>query len=635
MTLGLPTPEEIYLFHQGTLYKSYEMLGAHLAEINGLSGVRFAVWAPNAKAVSVVGDFNNFNDGAHPMQRVENSGIWILFIPGLKNGDLYKYHIETYDNGGFMKADPYAFYAECRPKSASRVYELAGYEWGDELWYKRKKELPVYEQPVNIYEVHLGSWQTKEDGAFYTYREMAERLVDYVVDMGYTHIQLLPVCEHPYDGSWGYQVTGYFAVTSRYGTPQDFMYFVDCCHRKGIGVILDWVAAHFCKDGHGLAWFDGTKLYEAEELQGWGTLRFDYGRPEVICFLISNAVFWFDMFHIDGLRVDAVASMLYLNYGMEHGQWQPNKYGGNGNLEAVALIKKMNEVVFSYFPEALMIAEESTEWPLVTRPTYAGGLGFNYKWNMGWMNDVLKYMSTDSLFRQWHHQLLTFSFLYAFSENFILPMSHDEVVHGKRSLIEKMPGDYWQKFANLRAFLGYMMTHPGKKLLFMGGEFAQFIEWRYYEALEWHLLDFEMHRRFHDFVKSLNHLYLTEEALWEKDHGWDGFEWIDCHNHQQSIIIFTRKAKEENDQLLILCNFTPQYYEEYRVGVPFAGQYREIFNSDLEKYGGSGKKNEGMLSAQEYFWHNRFFSLKIKVPPLAIILLKRVPEIKNDTSGEK
>jgi len=644
MTAGLPTAEEIYLFHQGTLYKSYQMLGAHAGREEGQPGARFTVWAPHAKEVSVVGDFNCFKSGAHPLRRIAGSGLWSLFVPGIKNGDLYKYHIETYDQGGFMKADPYAFYAECRPKSASRVFALEGYAWGDHKWQEAKKGKPVYERPVNIYEVHLGSWRTRGDGSFYTYRELALELVDYVAEMGYTHIQLMPVCEYPYDGSWGYQVTGYYAVTSRYGTPHDFMYFVDCCHQKGIGVILDWVAAHFCKDGHGLAWFDGTRLYEAEELPGWGTLRFDYGRPEVMSFLISNAVYWLEVFHIDGLRVDAVASMLYLNYGREDGQWQANRYGGDGNIEAIALLKRMNEVVFSYFPETLMIAEESSEWPLVTGPTYAGGLGFNYKWNMGWMNDVLKYMATDCLFRQWHHNLLTFSFLYAFSENFILPMSHDEVVHGKRSLIEKMPGDYWQKFANLRVFLGYMMTHPGKKLLFMGGEFAQFIEWRYYEALEWHLLDFEMHRKFQDYVRALNRFYLCEAALWQDDHSWRGFEWIDCHNERQSVIIFMRKTRAENqeqpvEELVVLCNFTPQYYEDYRIGMPSAGCYEEVFNSDRAEFGGSGQQNEELLYAGKVPWHNRQYSLKLKVPPLAIVMLKQAPEItteiKSEASGEK
>ncbi|PKM90938.1 MAG: 1,4-alpha-glucan branching enzyme [Firmicutes bacterium HGW-Firmicutes-12] len=619
MTLGFPTPHDIYLFHQGNLFKSYEMLGAQFREEDGKKGVRFSVWAPNAKEISVVGSFNNWNGKLHSLQRIKESGIWSLFIPNLQQGELYKYEIKTDYGTVLLKADPYAFYAECRPKSASVTYDLHEYIWGDQEWVNNDKT--VYDKPVNIYEVHLGSWKLKDDGTFYTYRELAHDLVEYVVEMGYTHIQLLPIMEHPYDGSWGYQITGYYAVTSRYGTPHDFMYFVDCCHQRGIGVILDWVPAHFCKDGHGLIDFDGTRLYEAEELQGWGTMRFDYGRPEVMSFLISNAFFWFDIFHVDGLRVDAVASMLYLNYGKEGG-WISNKYGGNGNLEAITLLKKLNEAVFLNFPKAMMIAEESTEWALVTGPTYAGGLGFNYKWNMGWMNDVLKYMEKETIYRSWHHNLLTFSFLYAFSENFILPMSHDEVVHGKRSLIEKMPGDYWQKFANLRVFLGYMMTHPGKKLLFMGGELAQFIEWRYYEALEWDLLSFEMHRRFQDYVKNLNRMYSAEKALWQQDHSWEGFEWIDCHNNSQSIIVFLRKSRNKAEQLLVLCNFTPQYYEGFRIGVPLDGTYQEIFNSDLGVYGGSDKKNSVLLAAENIPWHNQPYSLEIKVPPLAFVLFK-------------
>lgn len=622
MTTGSPTSHDIYLFHQGTLFKSYEMLGAHLKDEKGQKGVRFTVWAPNARSVSVVGSFNNWDKSRHPLQRQEESGIWSLFVPGIKEGELYKYHLLTPNGRELMKADPYAFYAETRPKSASIIYDLKGYNWGDAAWFAQKKA--AYQSPVNIYEVHLGSWKRKEDGSFYSFRELAHELVDYAAYMGYTHIQLLPVMEHPYDGSWGYQITGYYAVTSRFGTPRDFMYFVDRCHQKGLGVILDWVPAHFCRDGHGLIEFDGTPLYEAEELAGWGTLRFDYGRPEVQSFLISNAVFWFEKYHVDGLRVDAVASMLYLNYGKQEGQWCPNRYGGNGNLEAIALLKKMNEAVFSFFPDALMIAEESTEWPLVTRPTYLGGLGFNYKWNMGWMNDVLRYMEKDPIYRSWHHNLLTFSFLYAFSENFVLPMSHDEVVHGKKSLIEKMPGDYWQKFANLRTFLGYMMTHPGKKLLFMGGEFAQFIEWRFYESLEWHLLDFQMHRRFHNYVRDLNLLYLQEKCLWQLDHTWEGFEWIDCHNNSQSIIVFLRKSKDEKEWLVVICNFTPSYYESFRVGVPQEGDYRELFNSDEDIYGGSDKKNHGIHKADQIPWHNRPYSLQIKMPPLAFVLFKKI-----------
>lgn len=620
MTSAFPTDHDIYLFHQGNLFKSYQMLGAHFREEDGNKGIRFTVWAPNARAISVVGDFNSWNGNIHQMQRLNEAGVWSLFISGLGQGETYKYEIKTHYGTVLMKSDPYAFYAECRPKSASITYDLKKYVWNDAKWLTQKKS--AYEQPVNIYEVHLGSWKLKEDGSLYTYRELADELVEYAVEMGYTHIQLLPIMEHPYDGSWGYQITGYYAATSRYGTPDDFMYFIDCCHQRSIGVILDWVPAHFCRDGHGLFEFDGAKLYEAEELHGWGTMRFDYGRPEVKSFLISNAVFWFDIFHIDGLRVDAVASMLYLNYGKENGQWIPNKYGGNGNLEAVDLLKRLNEVVFSYFPNSLMIAEESTEWPFVTGPTHMGGLGFNYKWNMGWMNDVLKYMEKEPIHRKWHHNLLTFSFLYAFSENFILPMSHDEVVHGKRSLIDKMPGDYWQKFANLRVFLGYMMSHPGKKLLFMGGEFAQFIEWRFYEALEWHLLDFKMHSMFQYYVKSLNWIYRSHKSLWEQDHGWEGFEWIDCHNNSQSIIIFLRRSKDKKERLLVLCNFTPHYYEAFRIGVPTAGRYEEIFNSDMEDYGGSDKKNSATHESENIPWHNQPYSVEVKVSPLAFQLFK-------------
>ncbi|MDD2401056.1 MAG: 1,4-alpha-glucan branching protein GlgB [Clostridia bacterium] len=625
-----PTADEIYLFNQGNLFKSYEMLGAHIVEENGQNGVRFSVWAPNANEVRVIGDFNGWQGKLNSMKKIDKSGIWTSFIPNVKGGDNYKYEIVTNCGEVLHKADPYAFWAEVRPKSASCVFNINEYKWNDKKWNKgKKKEQDIYNKPQLIYEVNLLSWKRKEDGSLYNYRELADILVKYVVEMGYTHIELMPVCEHPFDGSWGYQITGYYAVTSRYGSPSDFMYFVDCCHQKGLGVILDWVPAHFCKDAHGLAQFDGTPLYESEEIKGWGTMKFDYGRPEVKSFLISNAVFWFDVFHIDGIRVDAVASMLYLDYAKEHGEWSPNQYGGNGDLNAIALIKQLNEVVFSYFPQALMIAEESTEWPLVTGPTYAGGLGFNFKWNMGWMNDSLSYMEKDPLFRSGVHNLLTFSFMYAFSENFILPLSHDEVVHGKRSLIEKMPGDYWQKFANLRNFFGYMISHPGKKLLFMGGEFAQFIEWRYYETLEWKLLDFEMHRKFKEYVKDLNRFYRKEKAFWELDQGWEGFQWIDCHNNQQSIIVFLRWSKSAQEFVVVLCNFTPQYYEDYRIGVPQEGTYKEIFNSDLEQYGGSGKRNEKKIVSEEVECHEQPFSLVITVPPLAYIVLKKVKEIGN------
>lgn len=630
-----PTPYEVYLFHQGNLFKSYEMLGACEGQENENTGVRFSVWAPNAAEVRVIGQFNDWQGYSTPMERIPESGLWTVFVPGAKNGDAYKYEILTSSGQILHKADPYAFWSELRPLSASRVFNLSGYQWGDQEWIeKRCKTEDIFNQPQLIYEVHLGSWKQKEDGSYYTYREMADILVDYVAQMGYTHIELMPVCEHPFDGSWGYQITGYYAVTSRYGNPHDFMYFVDRCHQKGIGVILDWVPAHFCKDAHGLANFDGRFLYEKEEIPGWGTMKFDYGRPEVQSFLISNAIFWFDVFHIDGLRVDAVASMLYLDYGKESGQWTPNQYGGNGDLNAIAFLKKLNEVCFSYFPNVLMIAEESTEWPLVTGPTYAGGLGFNYKWNMGWMNDCLEYMAKEPIHRKWHHNLLTFSFMYAFSENFILPLSHDEVVHGKKSLIDKMPGDYWQKFANLRTFFGYMIAHPGKKLLFMGGEFAQFIEWRYYEELEWKMLDFETHRRFHQYTRTLNWIYREEKAFWDLDQSWEGFQWVDCHNNVQSILVFVRWSKDKDNFVVVICNFTPHYYEDYRIGVPCAGVYREILNSDNPEFGGSGKLNPGELQTEEMTMHGQPYSLVIQMPPLACVYLKKEKEIKMRVLGE-
>ncbi|SMB94276.1 1,4-alpha-glucan branching enzyme [Desulfonispora thiosulfatigenes DSM 11270] len=465
--------------------------------------------------------------------------------------------------------------------------------------------------------------EKKKNGDTYNYRELAMHLVEYVKDMGYTHIELLPIMEHPFDGSWGYQITGYFSVTSRFGTPEDFKYFIDKCHQNDIGVILDWVPAHFCKDGHGLARFDGTNIYEKDENEQWGTLNFNYGTPEVVSFLISNAIFWLNEYHIDGLRVDAVASMLYLDYGNQS-KWQPNKYGGRENLEAIDFMKKLNEAVFKYFPNALMFAEESTEWPLVTRPTHIGGLGYNYKWNMGWMNDILKYMEMDPIHRKWHHNLLTFSFMYTFSENFLLPLSHDEVVHGKKSLIERMPGDYWKKFAGLRTLYAYMMSHPGKKLLFMGGEFGQFIEWRFYDELDWFLLDYDMHNKCQIYVRDLNKFYLKEKSLYEQDHNWSGFEWIDANNFNQSIIVLMRMAENNDDFLIVVCNFTPVFYEKYRIGVPVLGEYNEVFNSDKDIYGGSNQLNDGVLIADKEKWHNKPYSLELKVPPLACIFLRNI-----------
>nr|WP_245732197.1 1,4-alpha-glucan branching protein GlgB [Propionispora vibrioides] len=627
MNISLLTEENLYLFHEGSNFRSYQLLGAHLVEEDGVSGVRFAVWAPNAKEVRVVGDFNVWNGIYHVLQRVPQSGVWELFVPGLTKGDLYKFEIHTYSDSSFLKADPYAFYSQLRPDTASVVYDLSEYAWQDEAWQKAKRENQILEKPVVIYEVHLGSWRRTLENDWMTYRDIANQLVEYVVDMGYTHIELLPVAEHPLDASWGYQATGYYSVTSRYGRPEDFMYLIDLCHQKGIGVILDWVPGHFCKDSHGLRLFDGTCLYESDNPQRsenweWGTCNFDFGRPEVSSFLISNALFWLDEYHIDGLRVDAVANMLYLNYGKKEGEWSPNQYGEDGNLDAMQLLRRANQVIFAQHPGVLMIAEESTSWPMITWPTDKGGMGFNFKWNMGWMNDMLRYMALDPLSRKWHHSLVTFSLMYAFSENFILPLSHDEVVHLKKSLLDKMPGDYWQKFANLRAFYGYWMSHPGKKLLFMGGEFGQFVEWRDRHSLDWHLLEHDKHRQLQDYVRDLNHLYQTEKALWEIDFKWNGFQWIDCNDASQSVISFIRRGKDPEDFLIIVCNFTPVVREDYRIGVPEAGSYREIFNSDREGYGGSGQQNPANMEAQAIAWHNQPYSLALRIPPLATLYIK-------------
>lgn len=622
-------PDELELFHNGESYQSYNVMGAHIMEEDGVTGVRFTVWAPNAKRVSVVGDFNNWHGSSHVMERIREWGIWSLFIPGLEEGDLYKYEIETSNGEVFMKADPYAFFSEVRPATASRVYNLNKYVWKKHTYLRRKRPVPVYEKPVLIYEVHLGSWRRKENGDLLSYKELAEELVNYAADMGYTHIELLPLAEHPFDGSWGYQGTGYYSITSRYGTPEDFMYFVDKCHEKGLGVIVDWVPGHFCKDAHGLARFDGTPLFENEnplisENYKWGTLSFDFEKPEVRSFLISNAYFLFDVFHIDGIRVDAVANLLYLNFEKEDGRWIPNEYGGSENLHAIEFIKRLNEVIFKDFPNAIIAAEDSTTYPLVTRPLESGGLGFNYKWNMGWMNDTLRYMEMDPLFRSGSHNLLTFSFVYTFSENFILPLSHDEVVHGKSSLISKMYGDYWQKFASLRALYAYMMAHPGKKLLFMGGEFGQFIEWNYKSSLDWNLLEYDMHRNLHYYVKTLNNFYKKHRALWEVDHSWDGFTWINADDNTRSIVSFIRKGKKAGDMLIFICNFTPVVYEEYRVGVPLNCRYKEIFNSDLNIYGGSGVDNSVPLKAEGFECCGQPYSIVMKVPPYGAVFLKPI-----------
>lgn len=627
---------DLYLFHEGSLSRAYGMLGAHLvrdARSGEVRGVRFAVWAPNARQVSVVGSFNDWDGGRHPMRREpESAGVWSLFVPGLDEGAMYKYAIVAPDGESRLKADPYAFFSELRPRTASIVADLSGYRWQDAGWQSRQKAGSSFERPMSIYEVHLGSWKVKPDGSFLSYRELADELIDYAVDMGYTHIELLPLSEHPFDRSWGYQITGYYAVTSRYGTPRDFMYFVDRCHRKGIGVILDWVPGHFCKDAHGLRLFDGTPCYEyADPLKAekaeWGTLSFDYGRPEVVSFLISNALFWMDVYHIDGLRIDAVASMLYLNFGRSEDLVR-NQHGGPENLEAVAFLRKLNETVFALYPHALMMAEDSTDWPLVCAPTDRGGLGFNYKWNMGWMNDTLRYMKLEPEQRRHHHRLLTFSFMYAWSENYVLPLSHDEVVHGKKSLLDKMPGDYWSKFAGLRLLFGYMTAHPGKKLLFMGGEFGQFSEWKDLtgDQQDWPLLDYDMHRSMHRYVRDLNRLYAAEEALWQRDHHPSGFEWLDPDNHEQSVVSFIRRGTKKGDCVIAVFNFMPYSYTGFRIGVPRPGPYREIINSDDSVYGGSGHVNPGVLNASRKPWHYRHYSVEVSLPPLAMILIKPIKQ---------
>ena len=623
-----PSDFDLYLFHEGTLFESYRMLGAHHISEKGYEGVRFIVWAPNAAAVSVVGDFNGWETTRHEMEKIENSGLWIAFIQGLSEGEIYKYAVRSREGKVELKADPYGFYSELRPNTASVVHSLDTYEWDDRKWMSARAKNDVYHKAMMIYEVHLGSWRQKEDGEFYTYRELAPILTEYVIEHGFTHIELMPVMEHPFDGSWGYQVTGYYAATSRFGTPEDLMYLIDTCHQKGIGVIMDWVPAHFCKDIHGLGRFDGTPLFEsADPLRAerpvWGTYSFDFTKPEVHSFLISNAMFWMDKYHIDGLRVDAVSSMVYLNHDNPLPVKLENQFGGSENLEAAAFLKKLNETVFNKYPGILMMAEEATEWPKVTAPVNRGGLGFNYKWNMGWVNDVLTYMKLDVKDRPARHDLLTFSFFYAFSENYILPFSHDEVVHGKRSLLNKMPGDYWQKFANLRLLLGYYFTHPGKKLLFMGSELAQFDEWKFREEMDWMLLEFESHSLFLEYFKQLSAFYRETSALWRLDHETEGFEWIDADNREQSVITFMRKGKRKGDYAIVVCNFSSSSYHPYRIGVPSFGKYIEVFNSDSIGFGGSGKVNAQPVQSERISRHNQPYSMEITVPPLGMAIFMK------------
>jgi 1,4-alpha-glucan branching enzyme len=623
---------DVYLLAEGTHHRAYERLGAHCLTLDGIAGVAFAVWAPNARRVSVVGDFNMWDGRRHPMRHRHESGVWELFIPGVAPGALYKYEIRA-SNGAVLplKADPVAFFAERPPSTASIVYDLGAFDWGDQAWMQRRAATDTLSAPVSVYEVHLGSWRRRvEQGNRYlSYTELAAELVPYVQDMGFTHVELLPITEHPFDGSWGYQPTGMFAATSRFGTPDELRGLIDKFHAAGIGVILDWVPGHFPDDAHGLALFDGTHLYEhADPAEGrhidWNTLIYNYGRNEVANFLMSSAAFWLDRFHIDGLRVDAVASMLYRDYSRQPGQWVPNKFGGRENLEAVEFLRRFNALCYGEHPGIMTIAEESTAWPMVSRPVDVGGLGFGYKWNLGWMHDTLGYLGRDAIHRRYHHNELTFGFLYAFSENFVLTLSHDEVVHGKGSLIGKMAGDRWQKFANLRAYYVFMYASPGKKLLFMGGEFAQEREWNHQQSLDWHLLDDPMNAGVQRLVWDLNRLYRSQPALHQQDCVPEGFEWIDGSDEANSVLVFMRKARNPGDYVVVVCNFTPQVRREYRIGVPDGGSYAELVNSDSGAYGGSNVGNMGHIQAESTPWQGRPYSVNLVLPPLSVLILRPV-----------
>lgn len=613
----------VYLFHQGTAVKAYEIMGAHPASCNEKEGYFFRVWAPKAAKVSVVGDFNQWDGAGFEMERITPQGLWQLFVSDIGEYSAYKYLIEDVKGNAFAKSDPYGFHMETRPGTASKTCNIDHYKWKDSRWMRSLNTRSPYDSPMNIYEVHLGSWKKYQDGNYFDYHKLAEELIPYIKEMGYTHLELMPVSEYPFDGSWGYQVMGYYAPTSRYGAPEGFMHFVDTCHQAGIAVILDWVPGHFPKDSDGLSCFDGSNCYEyddplKDEHKEWGTKIFDWGKNEVRSFLISNAMFWLEKYHIDGLRVDAVASMLYLDYGRKNGEWRPNAKGGRENLEAVSFLQDLNKAVFQYYPNALMIAEESTAWPMVTKPVHVGGLGFNFKWNMGWMNDTLQYIKTDPLFRKGSHNHLTFPLTYFFSENYILPLSHDEVVHGKCSLINKMPGEYEAKFANLRTYLTYMMAHPGKKLLFMGGEIAQFIEWDYKKELDWNLLDFEMHRKFQTFIKELNHFYQKSSELWEQDDNWDGFQWINPDDSDHNILTF-RRIDKKGRSLIAACNFSPIDRNDYRIGVPKTGIYKAVFHSGLQKYGGSCEEAPQKTKADSKPHNGYEYSLKVDLPGLSTI----------------
>ncbi len=632
--VSLLTENDVCLFKQGNHFRLYEKLGSRVLQKDGEEGVYFAVWAPNAQSVSVVGDFNGWNDTSHKLApRWDSSGVWEGFIPKLSQGTLYKYCIVSNHNDyRMLKKDPFAFYCEVPPCTASIVQGI-DYRWDDDSWMKERQRYNNLESPISIYEIHFGSWRRvpEENNRSLNYREMAQQLVPYVKDMGFTHVEFMPLLDHPFTGSWGYQVVGYFSPSSFYGNPQDLMYLIDHLHQNGIGVILDWVPSHFPPDDVGLAYFDGTNLYEhADPRKGfhpdWKSYIFNYGRYEIKSFLISSALFWLDKYHVDGLRVDGVASMLYLDYSRKEGEWFPNEFGGKENLDAIAFLKQLNEEVCRDYPAVQMIAEESTAWPLVSRPAYLDGLGFGMKWNMGWMHDTLKYMSRDSLFRKYHHNQLTFSLYYAFTENFLLSLSHDEVVHGKGSLFGRMPGDDWQKFANLRLLLGYMFGHPGKKLIFMGGEFGQWAEWNYEQGLDWHILQYSVHQGIQNWVRELNRVYKSEPALYRKDFTWEGFEWIDFNDWENSVLSFMRKGLLGED-LVIVCNFTPVPRYQYKIGVPQGGYWSEILNSDAKDYGGSGLDNLGRVEAVPHPAHGRDFSLSLTLPPLSVLFLKQDPQL--------
>jgi 1,4-alpha-glucan branching enzyme len=629
--ITLFSQDDIYLFNEGKLYRLYDKLGAHVTCINGISGTYFAVWAPNAESVSVLGNFNNWNKQSKPLKSREQSGIWESFIPGLSKGTVYKYHIVSKYHGYQVdKADPLAFYSEKPPHTASIVWDTE-YPWTDESWILQRRNQNSLNAPVSIYELHLGSWMRipEEENRSLTYRELAPHLVDYVKKLEFTHVEFLPLMEHPFFGSWGYQITGYYSPTSRYGNPQDLMYLIDYLHKNDIGVIFDWVPSHFPSDKHGLGFFDGTHLFEHSDPRvgihpDWNSLIFNYGRHEVQDFLISNALFWLDKYHVDGLRVDAVASMLYLDYSRKSDEWIPNKFGGRENLEALSFLKGLNEQIHKFYPDVITIAEESTSWPLVSRPTHVGGLGFNYKWDLGWMHDILDYMSKDSIFRKFHHNELTFRMLYAFAENFVLPLSHDEVVHSKSSLLAKMPGSDLQKFANLRLLFGFMFAQPGKKLIFMGGEFGQWQEWNHDESLDWHLLSYSPHQNLQKWIADLNKLYRAEKALHELDCEPGGFNWIDCKDIDHSTLSILRKSSISDDEIIVVLNFTPVPLFNYRIGAPREGEWVELLNSDAREYGGSGYGNQGKTLAESKPFHGQHYSLNLTLPPLGAVFLKPV-----------